>query len=300
MEAPSTPTISQRSSMIFRLIIELKGDPMSFYPILFLVGILILALFGPSIAPHGPQEIQYGADGQLLRAVGPSLEHPLGTTAAGYDVLSRLIYGAQPAAITGFVGGGLIILFGGSIGITAGYMGGRIDSALMRITDIVYSLPLIPFAIVIVAFFGTGFYVSIIVIGLILWRGSARMLRSQVLQIKEREYIRAVEAMGASPFRVIYRHILPNIGAMVALFFAFGVGTAILVQAGLAFIGITSPFVPSWGIMLRNAFQAGYTARQLGWSLPPGFMISFTVLSTFLIGRRIESRHKEIGAIAEQ
>jgi len=250
--------------------------------------VVVLGLLGPTVAPYSADAYHYDADGNLLVAESPSLSHPLGTTATGRDVLSRLIVGAQPTAITGFLGGAILITIGAGVGVTAGYLGGRTDSMLMRFTDIIYGIPLIPFAIVMVAFFGVGFIQTIAIIGLILWRGSARVLRSQVLQIKEREFILAVQSEGASAFYIIRRHILPNILPMIAFFFAVGIGGTIIIQAGLSFIGVTDPFVPTWGVMIRNAYDSGYL-NAWWWSLPPGLLISAVVYSAIMLGRSIET-----------
>jgi len=157
----------------------------------------------------------------------------------------------------------------------------------MRITDFMFGVPLIPFAIVVIAILGSGFYMAVLVIGIILWRSSARVIRSQVLQIKEREYILSARASGASDLRIIGKHILPNIAPMVVLLLSLGIGYAILAQASLAFIGVVNPFVPSWGVILRNAYQSGVMASAWWWSITPGVLISLTVLSTFMIGRKI-------------
>lgn len=230
----------------------------------------------------------YDDEGDLRVAEPPSLDHPLGTTATGRDVFSRLLLGARPTAITGLLGGGILITLGSLVGISAGFKGGRIDTALMRFTDLVYGLPLIPFAIVMVAFFGTGFFQTITIIGLILWRGSARVLRAQVLQIKQREFILAVRAEGASSLYIIRKHIIPNILPMMAFFFAVGLGGTIIIQAGLSFIGVSNPFVPSWGVMIRNAFDSGYVTAWW-WSLPPGLLISGVVYCSIMLGRSIET-----------
>lgn len=259
-------------------------------PFFFILVVLFLGAFGPYITPYGFQETVYGPGGEILIAQSPSLAHPLGTTAEGYDVLSRIIYGARPTAITGVLGGSMIVGIGLTIALTAGYIGGWVDNLLMRITDMFYSIPLIPFAIVVLAFFGAGFYISIAIIGFLLWRGNARVIRSQVLQIKERPYVLAAKASGASTPRIIIRHILPNIASMAVLFFALGIGYSIIAQASLAFIGVADPFQPSWGVVVRNAYSSGYMTEQLAWSIIPGLMISFTVLSCFLIGREFETR----------
>lgn len=253
----------------------------------FLILVLLLGVFGPHIAPYEEDEIVMDEDG-IKRLSSPSLEHPLGTNDVGYDLFSRIVIGAQPTMLAGLIGGAMIISIGGTIGITAGYVGGRVETILMRLTDVAYGVPLIPFAIVLIAFLGTGFFFSVFIIGLVLWRGNARVLRSQVLQIKEREFILAAKATGASTPRIILAHILPNIAPMAILFFALGIGFTIIVQAGLSFVGVMDPFVPSWGIILRNAYNSGTAGYAYWWVLPPGFMISLTVVSAFMFGRKIE------------
>jgi peptide/nickel transport system permease protein len=255
----------------------------------FLVVVLILGLIGPSIAPYQYSESLYTEDDELKRSLAPSAEHPLGTTSTGQDVLSRILYGAQPTVITGLLGGSMIIGIGMTIGVIAGYFGGWVDTVLMRFTDVIYGVPLIPFAIVLIALFGVGFIESIVVIGLLLWRGNARVLRSQVLQIKERPFVMAARSTGASDLRIIFKHILPNIASMAVLFFALGVGYTIILQASLAFIGVSNPFIPSWGVMVRNAYNSGLMSTAWWWSVPPGLLIALTVLSTFMFGRGYEN-----------
>lgn len=252
-----------------------------------LVFILLLGLVGPEIAPYHYEATQY-QNGELLRNAPPSLEHPLGTNNYGYDILSRVLYGARPTVETGLIGGTLIIGIGATIGLVSGYMGGWVDSILMRFTDMMYSVPVLPFALVIIAFIGVGFYKSLIVLGVILWRGNARVIRSQVLQIKQEPYILALESNGAGNTRIIVKHILPNVAPMAILFFAIGIGVSILIQASLAFLGFSNPFLPSWGVMVRNAFDAGLTSSAWWWSMPPGLLIAWTVLSTFMFGRNYE------------
>lgn len=268
---------------------KIMAERVTRYAAFVLLGLLLLGLFGPAIAPHDYNDQHRTADGELDRLSPPSADHWLGTTERGEDVLSRVLYGAQPTIITGFVGGLLIIGIGLSVGITAGYVGGRTEEVIMRLVDFVYGVPLIPTALVLLAVLGTGFWSVILIISLILWRGSARVLRSQVLQIKERPYIQAAKATGASDTRIVFKHILPNIASMAILFFALGVGIAIVKQAGLAFLGVTDPFIPSWGIMIRNAYESGFVADAWWWTLPAGFLIGLTVLSTFLLGRGYES-----------
>ena len=253
-----------------------------------LVVLVFLAAFGPALAPYEYDTVQRSESGEMLRLEQPSADHLLGTTNRGHDVLSRVLYGAQPTLMTGFLGGLIIVSIGLIIGVTAGYFGGRVDSLLMRITDFAYGVPLIPTAIVVVAYFGIGFWSSILIIGFLLWRGNARVFRSQVLQIRERPFILSAKATGASTPRIIVKHILPNVAPMAIMFFALGIGYSILLQAGLSFIGVSNPLVPSWGIMIRNAYSSGQMTTAWWWSIPPGVMISLTVLSTIMFGRRYE------------
>jgi len=254
-----------------------------------LVLILLLGIVGPTLAPYDYDKPMYSDDGEFLRASPPTIDHPLGTTSTGFDVLSRLLVGAQPTVFTGFLAGIILISISLFIGVTAGYMGGTVDEILMRFTDLMYGVPLIPFAIVLLALLGFGFISTVLVIGLLLWRSSARVIRSQVLQIKERPYIHASIADGASTPRIIYKHILPGVAPMAILYFSLGVGIAILLQASLAFIGLSNPFQPSWGIMIRNAFRSGEMISYWWWTLPPGIMISMTVLSAIMLGRKYEA-----------
>lgn len=251
--------------------------------------VTILGVFGPILAPYGIEQVHYDQQtGELLQAVGPSAAHPFGTTFAGYDVLSRLLVGARPTVITGLLGGAMILTISTSIGITAGYVGGRTETLLMRFTDFVYGVPLIPFGIVLITFLGVGFLSSIIVIGLILWRGGARVIRAQTLQVKQYPFVKVAKATGASTPRIILKHILPNVAPMAIFFLSLGVGYAIVLQASLTFLGVADPFTPSWGVMIRNAFRSGYMSVAWWWSIPPGFLIGVTVLSTFMFGRGYE------------
>jgi peptide/nickel transport system permease protein len=271
------------------LIGMLRERPILIFYLSFLFFITILAVAGPMIAPYEPGETFYADDGGVLSVAEPSAQHLLGTNSVGQDVLSRLIIGARPTVVAGGLGGLVIISLGLTVGIISGYMGGYVDDVLMRITDFVYGVPLIPFAIVLVTLLGVGYLTTILVIGLILWRGSARVIRSQVMQIKQREFITSARAVGANPLYIIVRHILPNVAPMAVLFFSLGIGYTILIQAGLTFLGVADPFTPTWGVMIRGAYDAGAVADGWYWSIPPGLMISFTVLSAFMFGREYES-----------
>lgn len=269
------------------------SNPLSRLSFLFLFILGVLAVIGPSIAPHEPDAYVTSQDGQLLRLASPSLSHPLGTTGTAQDIYSRLLYGVRPTMIIGVLGSLIATGLGTTVGVLSGYKRGIVDTILMRITDFTYTLPTIPFAIVVISFIEIGFYASIGIVGLILWRESARVIRSETLEIKERPYIESAKVSGAGTLRIMFKHVLPNIIPMVVLFFALGMGFTILTVAGLSFVGVTSPFIPTWGTMIRNAYESGQMTQAWWWTLPPGFLISLTVLATFLLGRTYEAEVAE-------
>lgn len=254
----------------------------------FLIFAAALAIVGPSIAPYDPGESLYNDSGELLRATPPSLEHPLGTNDVGQDVMSRIIIGARPTLLAGFLGGTIIISIGLTVGLLSGYLGGYVDDILMRIDDFAYSIPIIPFAIVLVAFIGVDFLSTIFIIGIVLWRTSARVIRSQVLQIKERPYILSAKATGANTPRIIIQHILPNVASMAILYFSLGIAYTVIVQSSLAFVGAANPFSPSWGVMIRNAYASNMMGSAWWWAISPGIMLSLTVLSAYMFARGYE------------
>lgn len=286
---PSNNYYYRNITIGFSKIIEDRA--MKFY-LGFLLVIVLIGIFGPMIAPYDASANLYAEDGTLHRSTPPSLDHPLGTTQQGYDVFSRLLVGTRPTVIAGLLGGTMIISIGLTIGIISGYVGGKTDVVLMRFTDFVYGVPVLPTALVIAAFLGTGFLQSVFIIGVLMWRASARVLRSQVLQIKERPFILASISTGAGTPRILIKHILPNILPMAVLFFALGIGHTIIIQASLAFIGVATPFVPSWGVMIRNAFNSGQIATSWWWGVPPGILLGLTVMCTFMLGRGVESIFK--------
>lgn len=296
MEGPLTLMSSWLENLRNHYLVESSWDGLRAYlsdrmTVFFLFGlafVLFLAIFGPILAPYEQDALQRSAEGELLRVTPPSSDNLLGTTYRGHDVLSRFLIGARPTVVTGFAGGTIIVSLGLIMGVTSGYFGGQTDNVLMRITDFAYGIPIIPTAIVLVAYFGMGFWSSVLVVGLLLWRGNARVFRSQVLQIKEREHVRVARMLGASDFHIVTRHILPNMVGMIMLFFALATGITILITASLAFLGFMDPFVPMWGVMLRNAYGSGYMSQAWWWTLPPGLAITFTVLVVFMLGRGYE------------
>ncbi len=254
-----------------------------------------LAVFAPYLAPFGPTERLYQSDGVLIAKwmdpaiLGGQSKFILGTSASGYDISSQLIWGARPTLIVGIVAASLTVGVGTIIGLLAGYYGGYVDDFLMRLVDFVYGMPLLPTVVVFVSLMGPGFENIIIALVLLQWRTSARVIRSQVLSVRERPYIQAARVAGASDWRIISRHITPNVLPLSLLYAAFAMAWAILTEAGVSFLGLGDPSQISWGVMLQNART--YSAVVEGawwWFIPPGVCISLVVISGFLIGRGYE------------
>ncbi|ELY26563.1 binding-protein-dependent transport system inner membrane protein [Natrialba magadii ATCC 43099] len=220
---------------------------------------------------------------------GGERDHLLGTTSEGYDIFSQMIYGTRPTLIVGLAAAVFTAGFGTSVALVAGYYGGKVDDVLMRIVDIAYGLPLLPTVILMVAMLGPSFVNVIIAVVLLQWRSSARVIRSQVLSLRERPFVQAAKVTGASDFRIITRHIAPNVMPLMFLYGAFAIAWGILTEAGVSFIGLGDPSQVSWGTMLQGAHT--YNALYHGawwWFLPPGICIALVVISGFLIGRGYE------------
>lgn len=252
--------------------------------------LLVCAIFAPWLAPFDPGE-------RVARPfAAPSGDHWLGADDVGHDLLSMLIHGARVSLFVGVVAAIVATVIGTLVGVVAGYARGVVDSVLMRIVDVVLSLPVLPLTIVIGVFAGPGLRTQIMVISAVLWAGMARELRAQVLTLRERDHIQAERAMGAGPMYVLRRHIAPAVVPLVIPQFVLTIKTAILLEASLAFLGLGDITSASWGSMLsmahsRNAFL---TDAWLWWVLPPGLAIGVTVLAFALLGNAIEERSRPV------
>ncbi len=213
----------------------------------------------------------------------PSLQHPLGTDILGRDQLSRILYGASISLTIGIVVQFLILGIGGSIGMAAGYFGGWIDNLLMRFTDIMYAFPDLLLVLVFVAAFGPSFWSIFIALGLVYWVGLARLVRGQVLSIKEKEYVEAAIMTGTSPLKLIVKHLVPNSLGPVIVTLTFGIPAAIFTEAALSFLGIgIRPPEPSWGVMIEDGYVGIFAdPRQV---IFPGIAVALTMLSFTFVG----------------
>jgi peptide/nickel transport system permease protein len=248
---------------------------------LLVMGVLyLLALLTPLVAPFDP--IAQG-DIASTRFLAPSLTHPMGTDRFGRDVLSRVLYGARISLSIGFIAMGIGVTLGTLIGAVSGYFGGLIDAALMRFTDMMLSFPRLILLIVIIAMFDASIFLVVAVLGVTGWMGIARIVRGEVLSIREREFVQAAVALGMRDTRIIFRHVIPNVIAPVIVFATLGIGNTILVEAGLSFLGLgVPPPTPSWGSIINEGRDSLLTAWWI--STFPGLAIGFTVMAFNLAG----------------
>jgi peptide/nickel transport system permease protein len=249
---------------------------------------IFLAIAGPTLAPYPPNETIYLENGMQARLLPPSLKHPFGTTNMGQDVFSQTIVGARIAVFIGLISALFIVLIGTNIGLIAGYFGKSVDDILMRLTDVAYGIPFIPFAIVLVTLMGVGTMNIVLAITTLMWRTTARVIRSQVLSLRERPFVWAAKVAGAGHFRLLYIHIAPNVLPLSLLYMAFGVAWGIMAEASLGFLGLGDPEKISWGQMLYFAFRSGAIRTAWWWVIPPGLSIILVVASCYLVGRTFE------------
>ncbi|MDR7421985.1 MAG: ABC transporter permease [Armatimonadota bacterium] len=238
-----------------------------------------LAALAPLVSPHDPLAIDYAYPAAPPGTGG----HLLGTDAVGRDILARLIFGTRVSLQVGVVAVGIAVGLGTAAGLAAGYYGGALDAALMRTVDVFLAFPVIVLAIAIIAVLGPSLVNVMIALGLVAWTTYARVVRGQVLVLRELEFVQAARAMGASDGRIVLRHVLPNALAPVIVLATLGMATAIIAEAALSFLGLgVQPPTPSWGTMLNEGRGFLRTAPHI--STLPGLAIMVTVLGFNFLG----------------
>ncbi len=248
--------------------------------LIVIVGLYLLALVTPLISPYDPN-VQH--DLITRRLVGLSAQHALGTDHFARDVFSRLLYGARISLTIGFVAVGISVTIGTLIGAVAGFFGGFVDTVIMRFVDVVISFPRLVLLITIIAIFEPSIFLIIAVLGLTLWPHTARIVRGEVLSLREREFVEAAHALGYPKRRIIMRHLIPNALAPVIVAATLGIGNTIVLEAGLSFLGLgVQPPTASWGTMVADGRNNLIGAWWL--STFPGLAIELTVLSFNLVG----------------
>jgi len=261
-----------------------RRKPLGAVSALILCGLVVVAILAPVLAPYDPYKFNLNARGLPIRLQPPNARFLCGTDPLGRDVLSRIVYGSRVSLIVGFASVAIGTLFGTLLGLVSGYWEGGMDQVLQRAVDTMMALPGIVLALAVVSVLGQSLTNIILVIGLVIAPGAARVVRGTVLSIKQNTFIDAAYAAGASSWRIVLRHILPNAFAPILIIASVWLGNAIVIEAALSFLGLgTPPPTPTWGAMLsgegrRNLETAPYLA------IFPGLAISIVVLAFNMLG----------------
>jgi oligopeptide transport system permease protein len=246
------------------------------------VVLALLAVLAPLLAQLGIMQDPYRQN-VVIALAPPSLAHFMGTDQLGRDTLSRLMSGARISLSIGVLVQGIILVVGGTIGLTAGYAGGRVDNLLMRFTDIWYAFPDLIFVLVLVSVFGPSVLSIFAAIGIVNWVNLARIVRGQVLSIKEKEFVESARAVGSSHLKIVLRHLVPNALGPVIVTLTFGIPQAIFLEAVLSYLGVgVQPPTASWGVMVQEGYEAIFQAP--GQVVFPAAAIAITMLSFTFIG----------------
>lgn len=246
-----------------------------------------VALAAPLLVPA--RELTAAAGRGNPDLAPPSAEFPLGTDEIGRSVLAQLIWGARISLFIGVVATLVAVVIGSAVGVTAGFVGGRTERVLMAFDDWFLVIPFLPLAIVLAAVLGSSATTLALVIGVTSWAGSGRLLRAQVLSLKERLFIERSRALGGGGWHIVTRHVLPHTGPLILANAILTVPGAILAESTLSFLGFGDPFSPSWGKMLEGALSSGAITLGAWWYYwPPGLCIVAVVLAFTLVGRALE------------
>lgn len=279
---------------------RLRKNKLSLAGLAFIIFLILIALFGPFFT-QDPKMVNFAE--KNLPPVGLSIQesvydiktnsfttqkidgtwkHPLGTDNKGRDMLAMIISGARISLLVGLIATGIAILLGTIIGVLSAYLGGWADNALMRFTDVMMTFPFFLLLVLIVFIFGPNLAFIVLVIGLTGWTGAARLIRSEALSLRTRDFVSASKALGASDIRVIFNHLIPNVMSLVIVIATLSIPGVILAEAALSFIGLGDPTTTSWGIILN----AGQHSLDTSWwvAVEPGIILLLTVLAFNFLG----------------
>ncbi len=257
---------------------RLKKNKMAIIGLFFLSFVALITFITPWIAPYS-----YEGQDLVLGATPPSADHLLGTDYLGRDLFTRILYGGRISLMVGFAATAVSLLVGVIYGATAGFLGGRIDTVMMRIVDILYALPFTIFVIVLMVFFGRNIILLFLAIGAIEWLTMSRIVRGQVLSLKEKEFVEAAIAMGLSKRQILFRHLIPNTLGPIIVYTTLTIPNVMLLEAFLSFLGLgVQPPMSSWGLLIHDGAEQ---MEQYPWLLIyPSLALSLTLFSLNFLG----------------
>ena len=261
----------------------IRTQPQATIGALVLLAFVIVAVLAPYIAPYGETE----RVGDVFEP--PSSEHWLGLDDAGIDMLTLMLHGTRVSLIVGFAAALVAMLIGGTIGFLAGYFGGKTDVGLMRLTDYFIVIPDIPLMLVVAAIWGRSLTNIILIIGVIYWTTTARVVRAQVKSVRERVYVKRARALGAGHGRVLWKHVVPQVAPLLVAITVLSIAVAIFAETAIAFLGLGDPTLISWGKLIENAFSRSAISVDAWWAVvPPGLAVVVVVLACTMLGRALE------------
>ena len=276
----------RRSASLRRTWRLFRGNPAGLVGLVMLLGFVLVALLAPVLANHDSIEVTK-ATGNVLEA--PSARFPLGTDGNGRSVLALLVWGSRISLLVGMLATLISMVIGTVVGLMSGFFEGRTAAVLFRLTEWFLVLPFLPLAIVLASVLGRSLLNIAVVIGVTSWPGTALLIRSQTLSIKERPYLERARVLGAGRWQLMSRHVLPNVMPMVFANTTLTVAIAILSETTLSFLGLGDPTRVSWGSMLEDAFSVGAMTTGAWWFIvPPGVCVVLVVLSFTLVGQALE------------
>jgi oligopeptide transport system permease protein len=274
----SLKDFEQGTSLTKDAIARLRKNKMAMASLCVLLFMITIALLTPLIAPYSYEEQNLD-----LGASAPSAQHWLGTDTLGRDQLTRIMYGSRISLMVGFIATTVALTIGVLWGATAGFLGGRVDAVMMRIVDALYALPFTIFIILLTVIFGSSMLLLFLAIGAVEWLTMARIVRGQVLTIKRQEFVEAAVSMGLSPWRIISRHLIPNVLGPVIVYTTLTIPSVILLESFLSFLGLgIQPPASSWGSLISGGVE---TMEEYPWLLIfPGLVLTITLFSLNFLG----------------
>jgi len=280
---PADAAPPTRSLAVRALASPILRNPSAMIALGVLAFFVFLAVAGPLLIEGEPK----AQVGEVFEP--PSREFPLGTDGGGASMVSMLIAGARVSLLIGFAAAAISALIGGTVGIVSGYFGGKTDVALMRVTDYFLVIPDIPLMIVIAALFGRSTWNIVVIIGIIYWTFTARLLRAQTKSVRERVYVQRARALGAGNSRLITRHVLPQVTPLLIANTVLLIAYAIFAETFITFLGLGDPSAISWGRLIENAFTDDAIINEAWWAIiPPGICVMLVVLACTILGQTLE------------
>ena len=280
VEAPAAAESTPRRGFIREVLFGQRAAVVGLVVLLFFV---VIAIIGPWIEP-------YSTTTQVGPVYAPpSSQHWLGLDDGGIDMLSEVIAGARVSMIVGFAGAAVAMIIGGGVGLLSGYFGNKTDIFLMRVTDYFLVIPDVPLMIVAAAVFGRSTLNVVLIIGIIYWTSTARLIRAQVKSVRERVYVKRARALGGGHGRLVWKHITPQVAPLLVANTVLTIAIAVFAETYIAFLGLEDPSTISWGKLIQNSLTGGAIFHKAWWAIiPPGLCVTIVILAATMMGQAME------------